>query len=76
MQIDRMTVVELIAELEGCDPDAEVRLAEQPAWAFEYTIATTNPVVEVDLDGEPIVYLGEGQQLGYLPDAVRRELGW
>jgi hypothetical protein len=71
-----MTVADLIAELEGCDPDAEVRLAEQPAWAFEYTINSANAVVEVDLHGEPVVYLGEGQQLGYLPDEARREFCW
>jgi hypothetical protein len=39
-----MTVAELIAELEGMNPDAEVRLAHQPSWPFEYDAAS---VVEV-----------------------------
>jgi hypothetical protein len=34
------------------------------------------PAVEVDLDGQPVVYLVQGQQLGYLPHAARGELGW
>jgi hypothetical protein len=74
--LDRVTVTDLMKELEGCDPDAEVRLAHQPTWPFEYAIDPTNPVVEVELDGTPVVYLGEGAQLGYLPDAVRHQLGW
>jgi hypothetical protein len=36
--------------VEGCDPDAEVRLAQQPAWPFEYATDPTTPTVEVDLD--------------------------
>jgi hypothetical protein len=34
-----VTVQELIDELEGFDPEAEVRFLAQPAWPFEYTIA-------------------------------------
>jgi hypothetical protein len=76
MHEDRVTVTDLIQELEACDPDAEVRLAQQPAWPFEYAIDPTNAVVEVELDGTPVVYLGEGAQLGYLPDVVRHQLSW
>ncbi len=32
-----MTVGELIEYLEDFGPEAEVRLAQQPQWAFEYT---------------------------------------
>jgi hypothetical protein len=73
---DRVTVTDLIQHLEGCDPDAEVRLAQQPTWPFEYAIDPTNLAVEVDLDDGPVVYLGEGAQLGYLPHTVRQQLGW
>jgi len=73
---DRVAVTDLIQELEGCDPDAEVRLAQQPAWPFEYAIDPTNTAVQVDLDSGPVVYLGEGAQLGYLPQPAREQLGW
>jgi hypothetical protein len=72
----RVTVTDLIQHLEGCDPAAEVRLAQQPAWPFEYTIDPTTPIVEVDLGDSPVVYLAEGAQLGYLPHPVRQQLGW
>lgn len=67
----------------------EVRLAIQPRWAFEHAISD---IVAVDLndtsdeeeDGEPpaeeeekvVVYIGEGQQLGYLPGVAGSELGF
>jgi hypothetical protein len=73
---DRVTVTDLIQHLESCDPDAEVRLAHQPAWPLGYAIDPTTPTVEVDLDGGPVVYLAEGAQLGYLPHTVRQQLGW
>jgi hypothetical protein len=76
VRTDRVTVTELIQELEGCDPDAEVRLAQQPAWPFEYAIDPTNPAVQIDLDDGPVVYLAEGAQLGYLPQPVHQQLGW
>lgn len=123
-----MTVEQLIRELQDMPEDAEVRLAQQPAWPFEYsldTVAATEPgegyeVVfdNLDDDGdawwvldpegndrggdpcdgpfktsaeaeaalnerlardgetEPVVYIGEGTQLRYLPQSARRALGW
>jgi hypothetical protein len=76
MHHDRVTVTDLIQELEARDPDAEVRLASQPAWPFEYAIDPTHTALEVELDGTPVVYLGEGAQLGYLPEPVCHQLGW
>jgi hypothetical protein len=73
---DKVTVVDLIEELEACDPDAEVRLAQQPAWPFEYAIDRDHVAVEVQSGDEPVVYIGEGAQLGYLPETVRKQLGW
>jgi hypothetical protein len=32
--------------------------------------------VEVDVDGTSVVYLGQGAQLGYLPEPARQQLGW
>jgi len=114
-----MTVQDLINELQGFSPDAEVRLATQPSWPFEYSVsavAQTEPgegygirqnedgwYVTYDADDadfsdgplesagearealesrlaregtDPVVYIGEGTQLGYLPGAGRRALGW
>ena len=67
-----MTIQELIDELEGFDPEAEVRFLAQPSWPFEYTLAA---VVEAsdrppDLNGyretpTPRVLLVEGRQACY-----------
>jgi hypothetical protein len=64
-----MTVAELIDILEGMDPDMEVRFASQPSWPFEYSISDIYPT-------ENVVYLAEGEQIGYLPGEVASELGW
>ena len=85
-----MTAIQLIEELEwaiernGGD-DVEVRTAQQPRWAFEYSI--DEAVVVENKDGEEtsnnvvgekevIVYLSEGSQLGYLPEEASEALGW
>ena len=78
-----MTIAELIEELEMYDDDTEVRLAIQPNYPFQHTIAR---VVEVDLaadseeeDDATVVYIAEGGQLysaPYLPAAASGELGW
>ena len=75
---DKLTVSQLIEELDGLDPDAEVRLATQPTWPFEWHLSASEPgpAMQLTLDDQPVVYLIEGEQLGYLPDAVCRELGW
>ena len=79
-----MTARDLIEELEYAisingGEDVEVRSAQQPKWAFEYTIdsAVTIEVDDEDTDEkEKIVYLSEGSQLGYLNEDASRELGW
>lgn len=69
-----MIVEELIAELERLPEGTEVRLAMQPAWPFEYAIGSvTNPIMFKET---AVVYLTEGRQLGYLPEAAREEIGW
>jgi hypothetical protein len=80
-----MTVKQLIERLEEMNPQSEVRLAEQPRWAFEYSIsdvAETN--LENDSNGEhhrgkkatSVVYISEGTQLGYLPSEAKEAIGW
>ena len=86
-----MFISEFIAEMERWreryGDDAEVHLAQQPGWPFEYTVGQIVGIDEedgsgVDRDGEPIeeaparVYIGEGEQTRYLPGIVRDELGW
>jgi hypothetical protein len=71
-----VTGTDLIQELEACDPDAEVRLAHQPGWPFEYAIDPGTAAVKVDLDRTSLVDLAHGAQLGYLPEPVRHQLGW
>ena len=68
-----MKVIELLEALSDLPEDAEVMLASQPAWPFEYTLG--EPVVVEYDDGAPTVYLPEGQQVRYLPGAAARELG-
>jgi hypothetical protein len=43
---------------------------------LEYAVDPTNAAVQVDLDSITVVYLGEGAQLGYLPQQAREQLGW
>lgn len=82
-----MTVGELLDILEGLDENAEVRIAHQPAWAFEYEINDVVPVEPVDEEdtayrnngngnGATVVYLVDGRQLGYLPSEAARQIGW
>ena len=72
-----MTVEELIQELKYMDGDATVRFASQPSWPFEYSI---NGVIQTTVqhrnEEEDVVYLEEGQQIGYLPKEAKDELGW
>lgn len=68
-----MKVVELLEALEGMPQDAEVRLAHQPNYPLEYRI---NDVADATVDGETIVYIAEGGQVGYLPTEAVEALAW
>ena len=70
-----MTVGELIEELSSHDENAEVRLAMQPSWPFEYSISCV-VVVEGDEDHLDTVFIAEGSQLNYLSEEARDILGW
>lgn len=87
-----MTVEQLIEKLSEMPQGAEVRLAQQPKWAFEYSVDNIAHVPAGTLedgegldcedydDGETfskdVVYIGEGHQLGYLPEAAQQALEW
>lgn len=68
-----MTVGELMEYLADFDSEAEVRLAQQPRWAFEYSVGE---VAGVDTKDGPVVWIGEGTQLAYLPGVAQEALGW
>jgi len=67
-----MTVGGLIEYLEDLDLEAEVRLAQQPQWAFEYSVGE---VAGVETEDGQVIYIGEGAQLAYLPSAAQQALG-
>jgi hypothetical protein len=76
---------ELIEDLEDLaeefGDDAEVRLAQQPRWAFEYSLGriagTKGRPAKGNREATPAcIYLGEGSQLGYLPQAAAVALDW
>lgn len=67
-----MTVGELMERLSDLPEDAEVRVAEQPAYPMEYRVG--DPVLVQDAG--PVVYLPEAGHVGYLSGAVAVELGW
>lgn len=58
--------------------NTEVRLAMQPNWPFEYSIGgivVNDPEEQIDSENEdegedneerPVVFIGEGSQIGYL----------
>ena len=78
-----MTARELIEELEYAierngNQDVEVLMAQQPKWAFEYTIDQAVMVKGDDHEpgGVVKIYLGESSQVGYLNEDASRELGW
>lgn len=74
-----MTVGELKDLLDGLDDDVEIRLAMQPAWPFEYSIDDACLIEREDEKNqreETILYLVEGDQLGYLPGDICDKLGW
>jgi len=74
-----MIVRELIEELEGMNPEAEVRFASQPSWPFEYSISGVVEIAtgdEHDRTDTDTVYFIEGNQIGYLPEEVKEEIGW
>ena len=81
-----MTVGELkqhlyeLSEAGQINEDTEIRMAQQPRWAFEYAtrsgIATSNHAEAGAPEVAEALYREEGHQIGYLPQGVSDELGW
>lgn len=69
-------IEELQAIVEQDGEDVEVRLAFQPRYPLEYSLSVISDT-SVKLDKGPlVVWLGEGRQIGYLPEAGSLSLGW
>jgi hypothetical protein len=80
-----MTVEELIALLEDCDPEAEVRLAHQPSWPLAFELRGVAVPDDAGYEGDEadapkpgVVWLVEGSHpddspyaLSYLWDIAR-----
>ena len=73
MHLERVTVADLLHELEACQPDAESASLSSPPGRRAIDPGTA--AVQVDLDDTSLVDLGQGAQLGYLPKPVREQLG-
>jgi hypothetical protein len=76
VHLDRVTVTDLLHELEACQPDAEVRIAQQPISPSADAIDPGTAAVPGALGATSVANLGQGAQLGYLPEPVRHQLGW
>jgi len=63
------TVGDLIEALREFDSDAEVRLAIAPRWPQEHMLG------EITDTGE-VVWIGDGGQVGQLPENAVTEFGW
>lgn len=75
---DLIDALEDVASEHG--DDIEVRLAQQPRWAFEYSLNGDTPVAVANVKEhgrrQCVAYIAEGQQLNYLPQAAAVALGW
>lgn len=82
-----MTLDELIQQLnelrEEFPGDTPVRLAFQPQWPFEHSIGQIVACEFPDesaIDDEevayPVIYIGEGGQIGYLARDVANAFNW
>lgn len=72
------TVGDLIAALDRYDPATPLRCATQPGYPMEHTLAriVSTPDDGITVTGLPVVWLGVGDQVGYLSATAVTELGW
>ncbi|MEV6905993.1 hypothetical protein [Amycolatopsis sp. NPDC051071] len=76
------TVGDLITALDRYNPAAPLRLATQPDYPLENLLARVACAPDnADGDGPadtapPVVWLGAGEQVGYVPAPVTDALGW
>ena len=75
--MDLRELIDQLKELEETyGPGIEVRLAHQSSWPLEYRIAGVVDADPEDFDptdhrpDEPVIYLVEGDQIGYAAKAI------
>lgn len=78
-----MNIRELIEQLEvlaeQCGDETEVRIAHQPSSPFELSIGAVEAVPneeENESATETVVYIAEGEHMGYLSSQVAQAFGW
>lgn len=76
------TVGDLLATLDRYDPATPIRVATQPRYPMEYVLGRVVCTPD-DAEGDgtaptdpPVVWLGVGAQVGYLPETATDSLGW
>jgi hypothetical protein len=69
-----LTAGELKELLEDVSDETPIHLAHQPRYPLEYT--AQQAVLSEDEDGNPVVFIAEGIQVGYLSGVAGLELGW
>lgn len=74
---DITTVGELVTRLQRYEPDLPVRCATQPGYPLAHTLTdvVTAPCHD-ESSASPVVWLGIGEQTGYLPAPAAEALGW
>ncbi|MEU3767947.1 hypothetical protein AB0E55_23090 [Amycolatopsis keratiniphila] len=76
------TVGELIAALDHYDPAAPVRLATQPDYPLENLLGRVVSIPDSAVSDsstrtdQSVVWLGTGEQVGYVSAPVADALGW
>lgn len=68
-----MKVWQLKEVLNELDDDIEIRIAVQPQWAFEHILFNAGLA---SINGDLTLYLGIGNQIGYLPQEAGVAIGW
>ncbi|MFF4362942.1 hypothetical protein ACFY1U_35090 [Streptomyces sp. NPDC001351] len=68
----KITIGQLVHQLQTFDPDLPVYLAINPDWPYSHLIGR---VVEIT-GSNGAVYISENGQEGVLPPAVRNQLDW
>ena len=82
-----MTLTQLISAAEQAQEefgDIEVRLAHQPNWPMELSVGGALAVEDEEgaefgdpsQEHDPVFYIMEQEQVGYLPDHVKEVAGW
>jgi hypothetical protein len=76
------TVGDVIAALSAYDPTTPLRIAAQPGYPMEHHLAQVVCTPD-DAEGDgtphtdpPVVWLGTGDQVSYLPASATNALGW